>query len=125
MRDIPAIITLEGEDVSLVNHEFEKVNQTIIKLDKKFKFADERIKFLLQTQADFDNLDTQVESLFAVLKEEKDKNKKLEERIQILEKEAEKNKISNADTTERLEKMEQLSKLMLQQLSMRQGQKKK
>lgn len=66
--DISAIIALEGEDITCINQEFQKINLKQESTKKALQFADERIKFLLETQADFDALDTYVESLHKLSK---------------------------------------------------------
>lgn len=68
MKDIQAFAYLQGENVTCINQEFEEINKKVIKLERKNIFSEERIKFLLETQADFDSLETYVESLHELIK---------------------------------------------------------
>lgn len=70
MRDVTPIIQLEGEDVTCINQEFEKVHKKLETLKKKNGFSEERIKFLLETQTDFEYLESYVESLHDLIKEQ-------------------------------------------------------
>ena len=72
MRDVPPVIVLEGENVTCINQELEELSQKIKKVETKNAFTEERVKFLLETQHDFDQLESYVELLHQVIRHQQE-----------------------------------------------------
>ena len=102
MHGAHAIVTLQDEDVVCVNQEFEKLNLTQEKLDKKLDLRIKESNFLWK-HGRFRHTGLICGALHKLTKEQQGEIKALQERVKTLEKIIEKQEEKNVRIYERLD----------------------
>ena len=116
MKDVPQVIVLEGENVTCINQELEELSQKIKKLETKNAFTEERVKFLLETQNDFDQLESYVESLHQVIRHQQEVISKHIVQIEKFKKQMDIQAHFNAKVAETFSQQEEMNKMIKKRL---------